>query len=143
MSNLILNWFRFGFALSSLALLAGCGQRELPKATAYPTRGKVLWHGEPVCYAVIDLAPATGSGGAEADGSTGEDGTFTLRTFSNEGEPDGAVPGEYVVNLKPWDPVRFGPLPKGAKPTQIPGEFNTGVTIEVKAEDNDLIVEIP
>jgi hypothetical protein len=136
-------WFRFGLFLSAVTAFIGCGQRELPKQETYPVRGKVLWHGEPVRFAIITLQPAAGSAGAEAGATTGPDGTFALRTLTNEGEPDGAAPGHYEVRLEPYDPVRSGALPKGAAPTKIPGEFKTGVTVEVKAEDNDLNIEIP
>ena len=143
MSKQMQVWFRFGLVLSAVTAFVGCGSRELPKQETYPVRGKVLWHGEPVRFAIITLQPMGGSGGAEAGGTTAQDGTFALRTLANEGEPDGAVPGQYEVRLEPYDPVRAGALPKGATPTKIPGEMKTGVTVEVKAEENDLNIEIP
>jgi hypothetical protein len=144
MSNLIRRTFPLGF-LAALALAgAGCGQRELPKPETYPVHGKVLWHGEPVRFAMISLEPADPSqGGAPAIGTTGVDGTFTVRTFSNSGEPDGAIPGEYKVQLEDYDVVRAGPLPAGARPTKIGRELDTGVTVQVKAEDNDLTIQVP
>jgi hypothetical protein len=142
MSRQIHLWVRFGVFLSAVLAFTGCGPRELPKPETYPVRGKVLWHGEPVRFAIITLEPVAGQG-APAEGTTAEDGTFALRTLANDGEPDGAVPGEYQVKLEPHDPVRAGPLPKGAKATKVPGEFQTGVKVEVKAAENDLNIEIP
>ena len=136
-------WFRFGLFLAAALAFTGCGARELPRQGTYPVRGKVVWHGEPVRFAIINLEPVAGASGTHAEGTTAEDGTFALRTLANEGEPDGAVPGEYQVILEPHDPVRSGPLPKGATATKIPGEFPTGVTVEVKAEENDLTIEGP
>jgi hypothetical protein len=143
MSKQTLIGFRFGLVLSVALAVAGCGPRDLPKQETYPVRGKVMWHGEPVRFAIINLEPVDGSGGAHAEGTTAEDGTFALRTLANEGEPDGAVPGQYKVVLEPHDPVRAGALPKGAVATKIPGEMQTGVTVEVKAQENDLSIEVP
>ena len=134
---------RFTTVFLSCALLAVAGcSRGVSKAATYPVHGKVTWHGEPVRFAKIRFKP-DGSG-FEADGRTEEDGSFTLRTYSND-EPDGAVPGEYQVVLESWDNAdgEVGPIPKGAKPTTFPGELQAPEPVEVKAEDNDLNIEIP
>jgi hypothetical protein len=124
-------------------LVAGCGQSELAKTTTYPAEGKVLIHGEPAAFVMVYLQPVDGGAGAEATGVTGEDGTFQLRTYSNE-DFDGAVPGHYEVTLEPYDAVGAVavPLPPGAKPTQLP-KLDGKIVVEVKAENNNLEINIP
>ncbi len=123
-------------------VLAGCGQKTLRQDTTYPVKGRILYQGQPARFVIVRFEPA-GDKGAEAVGRTDADGYFELRTFSNEGN-DGGVPGEYKVTIEPFNPVRGGPLPAGAKPTAIPGAgVTTDGTVEIAAEDNDLTVELP
>lgn len=122
---------------------AGCGQRELSKPTAHPVQGKLTAGGKPLAFVGIELVPKQGSKGMTALGKTDADGVFVLRTTSND-EPDGAVPGEYTVKLSPWDAVEHGALPRGAKPAKItPNLAKTDLTVEIKAEENDLTIDIP
>jgi hypothetical protein len=100
-------------------------------------------HGEPARFVHITLQPTDAKVGAEAEGFTGEDGSFALRTFSNDGTPDGVIPGEYRVILEAYDPVRAGAIPDGAIPTPIAGEFDTGLVVEILAGENDLAVDVP
>jgi hypothetical protein len=130
-----------------LLILAGCGQKVLPKKQTYAVTGRVMFHGEPAKYVHVHLEPKDPLVGMPADGGTGEDGTFSLKTYSNA-EPDGAVPGEYEVILS--DNVQMGddfviPLPKGAVPTRVPQEIhdNLGKTVVIKAGDNDLQIDVP
>jgi hypothetical protein len=136
----------FAFPLVALALLAaGCGPSQLAHNALYPTRGKVTLHGEPAAFVIIHLEPTEPNKGVYAEGITKDDGTFQLRTYSND-EPDGAAPGQYHVVLEPFDGVRAvgTTLPAGVKPTPIPeAEWHTGVVVEVKAEDNDLDINVP
>ena len=141
MTQVIHRCLRYGLLAGTLSLLAGCGHKELSKPETYPAHGRVLWKGEPVRFALITLEPV-GPVGAPADGRTEEDGTFTLRTLSND-EPDGAVPGEYRVKLESYNPVKAGALPQGGEPTVLPPGFNPDITVEIKAEDNDLTIDIP
>jgi hypothetical protein len=124
--------------------LSGCvGPRTLPLSKTYPVNGRVLKQGEPVRYAMLHLDPLDG-GGAEADAMTGEDGTFELRTFANDGRNDGGVPGHYRVTLANYDPnsAVARRLPKGARPTPISQE-DTGVTVQIREGDNDLTIVVP
>jgi hypothetical protein len=125
-------------------LLAGCS-RTLTLPKPYPTKGRVTWRGEPVRYAIVNLEPLDGRG-AEADGMTGEDGTFELRSFANDGKMDGVAPGKYRVVLEEYDVVRFvcKKLPPGARPTPIPGgDLDSGVIVQVEEGDTDLPIAIP
>jgi hypothetical protein len=128
-------------AVFAICVAPGCGQRELPKPELVPVRGKVILRGEPARYVVVRLNAMAGAW--ESTGFTSEDGSFELRTLSNSDEPDGAVPGEYEVTLEPYDPATCGPIPKGAVPTQLAGDFNTGQVVLVSSGDNELLIDIP
>jgi hypothetical protein len=130
-------------SLAALALLAGCGPKQLPKSETFPVNGTVRLHGEPARFVIVRLEPTTPGKGADAEGTTKEDGTFELRTYSNE-DNDGAVPGQYKVVLEQFDPVRSGSLPKGAKPTALPnGGIDTGVIIEITTGPNEPLIDVP
>jgi hypothetical protein len=127
----------------SLLLLGGC-QRELSQKHLYPARGRVLLKGQPAAFVIVHLEPTAPGRGVAAEAMTQQDGTFELRTYSND-EPDGAAPGEYDVILEQFDVVRAVgvKIPPGATPTKLPTqEMNTGVVVEVLAEDNDLQVNV-
>jgi hypothetical protein len=131
--------------VASALLAAGCGPSQLPKNATYPANGKVLLHGQPAAFVIVHLEPTTPNKGVAAEGVTGQDGTFQLRTYSNE-DFDGAAPGEYAVTLEEFDPVRAVgiKLPPGIKPTPVPGgELKTDVVLEVKTEDNNLEIVVP
>jgi hypothetical protein len=121
---------------------SGCGHTELPAPRLYPVRGKVTIHGEPARYVTITLQPVPDDGRAEATGTTSHDGTFEISTLSNDGIPDGAMPGEYEVVLVACEATPAD-LPEGVVPTQFSGEFRTSIVVEVKKEDNDLEIEVP
>jgi hypothetical protein len=127
-----------------LLLLYGCGTRDLAKQETYPARGRVLLHGEPARYVKVRLEPETPGEGLPCEAATDGNGTFELRTYSNEA-PDGAVPGRYRVVLESAASSDEGPpviVPKGAKPTAVPASL-AEVTVEIKSEDNDLEISFP
>jgi hypothetical protein len=129
--------------LLALLLLGGCS-RQLSQKTLYPTRGRVQLRGEPAAFVIVHLEPTSNGKGVSAEGMTKKDGTFELRTYSNE-EPDGAAAGEYHVILEEFDPIRAVgvKIPPGAKPTPLPTtEWNTGVVIDVESQDNDLQITL-
>jgi hypothetical protein len=137
-------WFPFLF-LVVVVLLGGCGQRTLPQQKPYSVQGKVTYKGKPAQYVMVQLEPTDTKKGVTAMGRTDGEGAFELRTYANEGF-DGAVPGEYTVTILEFDPVRVGggPVPKEAVPTKIPnGSITLSDTIEIKAEDNELTLEVP
>jgi hypothetical protein len=131
----------FSIAALMVCFIAGCGQRELPKPDMAPVRGKIMVRGEPARYVMIRLNSKDGR--YESTGFTDEEGTFELRTLSNSGEPDGAVPGEYTVTLEPYDPVTCPPIPKDAVPTQLAGDLKVDQVIVVESGDNDVLVDVP
>jgi hypothetical protein len=121
--------------------IVGCGPRTLSQKQTYPVTGKVIMNGKPVAFAIVHLTPKEGKG-AEATGYTGADGTFQLRTYSNN-DMDGAAPGEYDVEVEPFNGPQFmGPQPKeGEKPTQIPSEAKNPGTVVV-IDENTSEIEI-
>jgi hypothetical protein len=133
------NWFLLFPAIVAIAI-SGCGQKELSTPDLYPVRGRVIIRGEPARYVAITLEPQPGGHGLVAEGITSHDGTFELRTLSNN-EPDGAPAGEYEVVLEEGGlPPN---APEGVVPTQIAGEFRTGIIVQVEKDDNDLEIDIP
>jgi hypothetical protein len=146
MSNrTLLNLFRW-LPLAAIAILAGCGHRELPKKDTYPVQGTVRLHGQPAVLVLVRLTPVDGRKGGEAQGTTDANGHFELRTYSQE-EADGALPGEYKVILEESEPVQFKPgvnIPPGVKATSIPkGSLDTGITVQIRSEPNDVEIDVP
>jgi hypothetical protein len=145
MTRLIRCRLRVLCLFSTVLILTGCGPRELRKPDLYPVHGRLLWKGEPVRYALLTLEPVDPTGALGADGKTDEEGTFTLRTLSNDEQPDGVAPGQYRLRVEPYDGLTYGALPTGATPTAFP----TGPlvvdnpVIEIRAEDNELNIDIP
>jgi len=141
-------WIVAGVVALCVLPLAGCQRtRELPLPKPHPLKVRVTWQGQPVRFVIVNLGPVLPGPGAEADGCTGDDGTFEPRSFANDGSKDGLVPGKYEVTLEEYDPVRLvaiRPLPPEARPTRLPSlEWNTGVTVEFRQGDTELNVDIP
>ncbi|HKI34536.1 MAG TPA: hypothetical protein VKA46_21955 [Gemmataceae bacterium] len=134
--------FRY-LPLAAVAMLAGCGPKQLPQNDTYSVQGQLRLHGQPAAFVIVHLEPTKPNKGVAAEGTTTADGNFELRTYSNEGN-DGAVPGEYQVTLEEYDPVRSGPLPAGSKPTPIPNQtMDTGIIVVIKAEPNTTEIDVP
>jgi hypothetical protein len=133
----------YGIGLIAACLLTGCTHSLPPNRPAYPVRGKVVFsNGQPVRLAIIHLDPKDPSVGNEAEGIIWADGTFQIRTYSNS-DPDGAVPGEYVVSFEPFSGARFPPAAaKRVKPSVIPAKYQdshkSGIEVVIQAEENDL-----
>ena len=136
-------WHRRAFlGVIGAVFVAGCGPKfnTTPPPQVYPVKGKVLLaSGELVSGGIITFHPKTRLG-AEASGEIGPDGSFQLTTFVRN---DGALPGSYTVTVNPFfkdgrpsaDPVSPVPLNFGAPET-------SGLTAEVKAEENNLIIHL-
>jgi hypothetical protein len=117
-----------------LITCVGCGQTlPAPKPTV-GVGGKVVFsNGEPVRCAYIILEPKNPAKGVTATGWIDQEGKFTLRSYSVE-EPDGAVKGEYLVRLEPYDPGIGVAIPKDVKPSHIPSRYLKTSTSELTAE---------
>jgi hypothetical protein len=133
----------FGVCFSLCCVLTasvGCGPKELPKRKLYTARGTVTMNGEPVRFAAVFFHPKDITQGLPADGETDENGVFSLRTYANDGVPDGAAAGVYAVTIGDYP----GAPPEGATPTRLPKRpLELEAAVEVAADDNDLTIEIP
>ncbi len=122
--------------------VAGCGPKfnTTPPPKVYPVKGKVLLaNGQPVSGGVITFHPKT-TLGAEASGEIGSDGSFQLTTIVKN---DGALPGSYTVSVNPYfKGGRVSAEPASRVPPKFGAPETSGVTVEVKAKDNDLKIEL-
>jgi hypothetical protein len=114
-------WLVLALALVlSGALAGGCGGGP---GKPIKVSGKVKWaDGNPVVGATVSFMP-TREGGREANGFTGEDGSFDLTTF-NSG--DGALPGDYkvlVTRPKTTEAPQFGEVAAESNPTEKMKKF--------------------
>jgi hypothetical protein len=123
-------------------LVSGC-KRELSNKQTVPVKGKVVFaNGEPVRWAHIDLLTTDLTVGVNASGSTGDDGTLQIRTYSNK-DYDGAVPGTYKVSIEAYNQVVMGTLPPNANsPSTVPPGSDKDVTVEIKPDGNDLVITL-
>ncbi|HTU19608.1 MAG TPA: hypothetical protein VMG10_16225 [Gemmataceae bacterium] len=114
--------------------MVGCGgQRTLPVKQTYPVTGRLTLKGKPVAFAIIHLSPQEGKG-AEATGYSDKDGNVQFRTYSNN-EMDGVAPGEYSVEVEPYNATIFlGTRPK-------PGETPSPVPVEIQHPDTTVVVD--
>jgi hypothetical protein len=130
--------------LLSALLLTGC-HGALAQNRTYPVSGTVTFRGEPASCVMLRLVPTAPNKGVEARAITNQDGSFELRTYSND-DPDGASPGEYQVILEEYDPVSAvgAQIPASAKPTRIPGGgLETGKIVKITGEEPNLDIDIP
>lgn len=99
------------------AVAAGCGSG---RPTTVPIRGSVTLDGKPVAQAMVLFVPATG--GVPARGVTGEDGGFTLTTFT---EGDGALAGKHRVAVSKMKVTGIEATADGMVPANVSGEMRT------------------
>lgn len=153
--------FMVAVALIALVTLSGCGDKG-PKV--YVVKGKLTKGGQPFGNVTITLAPWTGTEpgpGPEGSAPVAADGTFRIRTGS-EGR-DGLPPGQYKVYLAgkqdtpdfaPGATPSMGGATAGARGTTAPtiaedfppdwkSPRTSPKTVEVKAEENDLTIDVP
>jgi hypothetical protein len=85
--------------LAGALLLAGCSSRKPPLPSTYPVTGKVLdTRGAPLKGGTVQF-----DSGQPTDlsvvGLIEPDGTFTVKTFRNKDEMNGAPEGEYRLTI--------------------------------------------
>jgi hypothetical protein len=122
--------------------LGGCGPKfnTTPPPKVYRVKGKVLLaSGKPVSGGIITFHPKTNLG-AEASGEIGPDGSFQLTTIVKN---DGALPGSYTVSVNPYfKDGRSTKVPATRVPPKFEASETSGLTAQVKAEDNNLTIEL-
>jgi len=102
--------------------LAGCSSQG---AKTTKVTGKVATaDGSPVKGANLSFQ-GTGSKAYQANGTTKDDGSYTVSTFS---EGDGAVPGDYAVTISDAEGV---PMTIDGKPTVTVGTSSTTLDFKV------------
>jgi len=111
------------------------------KPTVYPAHGKMVFkNGEPVRHTFLTFTPKEPGVGFVCEAFTGPDGTFEIRSFSNDSN-DGAMPGEYSCSLEQKVPMKMR-SGKNINPSVIPKKYQdsktSGITVVIKAENNDL-----
>jgi hypothetical protein len=132
----------------ALALLAGCERQRPPLPATVPAKGTIyLPGGQPLRAGRVILVPKSnqkiGRVVVEAFGDV-EDGKFTLTTYQ---PGDGAVPGEYVATVSPFNyrsktgsPVR---LPNAKEiPQRYQDEATSDWAVEITPEGNDLTLRM-
>ena len=93
---------QLGCGLWALLVPLGCG--EAPRLPSlYPAVGRIYLNGVPVRYGRVHLQPIDPGRGVTCWGNIGPDGTFTLRTFTDD---DGAAAGDYNVFAHRLSPGR-------------------------------------
>lgn len=117
-------------------MLSGCGGGDGPKLV--PAGGIVTYKGAPIGKINVMLTPSAGGKGLVAEGTTDENGKFTLQTK----EPgDGAMVGTYTVSCK-FVPEEVPAMPgfAGAKKvvSPIPEKYadatKSGLTATIDAD---------
>jgi len=130
--------FRVVVYVVALGLLApfGCSSKgsNLPKTV--PASGVVTLDGKPVDGAQVVLIPAA-EGTTGATGVTDSSGRFSLRAYP---EKDGAIPGEYKVQVSKTIEVKLKGSVDGGDAVRfdyaVPGKYTT-------ADKSGLKVSIP
>ena len=120
----------------------------------YPVTGKATIGGQPAQGVLITFEPVDPTTGQSAQGQVDDQGMYKLFTGA-EGH-EGAKPGKYKVVLKQVSsptiyepgkaPAASGGVP-GVPPNTFPDEWasaqSTPKEVEVKAETNDIPIEVP
>jgi hypothetical protein len=90
---------RFALFLA-LGLAAGCGSKQNPdQLKVYPTRGKLVYQGQPAAGALVRLHPRSLDKplAFQPRARVRPDGTFELTTYDNH---DGAPAGDFAVTIE-------------------------------------------
>lgn len=127
------------FCACVLLAAVGCGPStsHLPKTV--PAAGVVTLDGKPVDGAQVVLVPA-GDASTGAYGTTDTSGKFSLRAFA---EKDGAIPGDYRVQVSKTIEVRLDG-PKGSLDGGDPVRFDYGVPAKYTGvKTSGLTITIP
>ena len=132
-----------GLAAMSFVTLAGCGD----SIQFAPVRGQVLVRGEPGRAVRVEFHPDSSGGthGPSSSGETDAEGRFTLAYATPSRTGQGAAVGRHRVVLRDLAlaasetglgvAVRFGP--------EYANLLATPLTAEIKADGNDLVIELP
>jgi hypothetical protein len=120
-------------AALALLLSEGCGNNAPPAPRTYAVTGKlVAKDGQPLVKWHVEFLPVDEKG-TRANGTTGEDGTFTLETIFGNNKVPGAVEGQYTVNLmSPMGADQSAQQIQITKPYTVKPEDSNNFTITVE-----------
>ena len=109
-----------------------------PWKTLVPVKGRVLFEGKPVPYALVVFHPLAEEGETiRPRGQVAEDGSFQLTSYAAQ---DGAPPGEYRVTVE-WWLARTG---SDAPPTnRLPARYSKAATSRLQARIAEGTHELP
>lgn len=114
-----------------LAACAGCGsQAATYVGSTVPVKGTVTCKGKPLSSGEIRFEPD--SGGREAHGAIGADGSFELTTYS---QGDGAVPGTHRVAVA-------GTSRKDNVPLKFRNPSSSKIEVEVAEGKGEYAIEL-
>ena len=125
---------RFLLFLAAVCLFAACRQkREVNPPPTYPVQGTVKsTSGRIPVGCRIEFMPDDAK--KMAEGEIGADGMFTLKTRYEGVVCDGAAEGTYQVTIVP---------PLGGAPTGISRPIALPTPIQIKPEDNRVVIPLP
>lgn len=118
---------------AAMVALAGCGGGKSPPPMT-PVEGVVKLDGKPAGNISVQFMPdvVRGGTGPTSTGTSGPDGTFTLKTYDGQ---EGAVVGPHVVTLFDLDEERPEQGQARRKPERLSAKYGTtagGLAVEVK-----------
>jgi hypothetical protein len=119
-----LRYLALGLVLFGLLTGVGCGKGKTVKV-----EGVVTLDNQPVEGAMVRFVPVDPAAGQPASGITGSDGHFRLTTRSPN---DGAMPGEYKVQITLEEKQEGGPGIDFNRPDQV-GKAMKGFGEQAKA----------
>lgn len=127
---------RAGVGLAAAAvgvlLLSGCGDGR-PRRV--PVRGRVTIDGQPLRSGFVRLVP---DDARPSVGRIGEDGTFSLTTFSKE---DGSVPGTHRVAVVAYDESSPAQL-RWLVPKEYSQASTSGLTVDITGPTDSLEIKL-
>jgi hypothetical protein len=109
----------------------------------YPVHGKVTLRGKPLVLGLLLIGPVGQPLDEARQFAIDAKGAFSLRTYSNVGEPDGYLPGTYSVAVVSC-PADFR-VPPGVTPDVVPEKYGPGstkLTLEVKPQSNEVVIAL-
>jgi hypothetical protein len=121
---------RAAVLLIGLAVAAGCNRSGPALPDTVQAKGKVLLpSGQPLTGGRLEFK-ATAPPSIDAFADVQKDGSFVVQSFTQEG---GAVPGNYVVVVSPFDyHTKDGNPRKIANASSIPSKYQEASTSDLK-----------
>lgn len=126
--------WRMLFLLVGMLLIVGCGggTKTGSIAKTYPVTGKVVdAKGKPLTGGTVQFETGQ-AGDMTITGNIGSDGSYTVKTFRDKDQADGAPEGEYQVTVMP---------PLGSD-NAAPAPVTLSKKFKVEAKDNTFDIDL-